>query len=92
MVEKLFWINFVCFSCASRPQTLHKRQYKKVKDKTLDNMKKMKKKARYICPRIIGASALLQDLICESVRFNIQVKELENINADTSDEVFYFES
>ena len=56
-------------------------------------MKKMKKKARYICPRIIGASALLQDLICESVRFNIQVKELENINADTtSDEVFYFES
>lgn len=56
-------------------------------------MKKMKKKARYICPRVIGASALLQDLICDSVRFNIQVKELDNINADTtSDEVFYFES
>ena len=56
-------------------------------------MKKMKQKARYVTPRVTGASALLQDLICDSVRFNIQVKELENINADTqSDEVFYFES
>ena len=53
-------------------------------------MKKMKKKARYICPRIIGASALLQDLICDSVRFNIQVKDLENVNADP-DSGEYFE-
>ena len=54
---------------------------------------KKKKKARYVSPRVLGTSALLLDLICGSVRFNIQVKELENINADTSsDEVFYFES
>ena len=54
-------------------------------------MNKMKKKARYICPRIIGASALLQDLICNSVRFNIQVNELENMN-ETSSEYFEFDS
>jgi hypothetical protein len=54
---------------------------------------KMKKKARYVSPRITGASALLLDLLCQSVRFNIQVNPLENVNADTSaDEVFYFES
>ena len=50
----------------------------------------MKKKARYICPRIIGASALLQDLICQSLRFNVQVEELENVNA-VSDSGEYFE-
>jgi hypothetical protein len=61
-------------------------------------MKKMKKKARYICPRIIGASALLQDLICHSVRFNIQVDPLQNMNnpdngiGDYNGETFYFES
>lgn len=53
---------------------------------------KSNKKARYISPRVTGASALLLDLICQSVRFNIQVDELKNINADTeSGESFYFE-
>ncbi len=58
-------------------------------------MKKMKQKARYVTPRVTGASAMLLDLLCNSVRFNIQVKELENMNpieGETSDEVFYFES
>lgn len=56
-------------------------------------MKKMKKKAQYISPRVMGASALLLDLICASVRFNVRVNPLENINADEdTDEVFYFES
>lgn len=56
-------------------------------------MKKTKKKARYTSPRIMGTSALLMSLICNSVIFNVQVRELENVNADTaSDEVFYFES
>ena len=58
-------------------------------------MKKMKKKARYVSPSITGASALLLDLLCQSLRFNVQVKELENMNptgTDTPDEVFYFES
>ena len=56
---------------------------------------KIKKKARYESPRILGTNALLLDLICSSVRFNIQVKELENMNPignETSSEVFYFES
>lgn len=55
----------------------------------------MKQKARYVTPRVTGASAMLLDLLCNSVRFNIQVKELKNMNpieGETSDEVFYFES
>ena len=48
----------------------------------------MKQKARYVTPRVTGASAML-------LEFNIQVKELKNMNpieGETSDEVFYFES
>lgn len=57
-------------------------------------MKKMKKKARYVSPRIMGASALLMDLICASLlKFRIDVDPLENINAaDEQQEVLYFES
>ena len=61
-------------------------------------MKKMKQKARYVTPRVTGASALLQDLICDSVRFNIQVDPLQNMNdptnatGDYNGESFYFES
>ena len=64
-------------------------------------MVKSKKKARYVSPRITGTSALLLDLLCASVRFNIQVNPLENMNnssdplngvGDAADEVFYFES
>ena len=54
---------------------------------------KAKKKVRYVSPQVTGASALLLDLICASLLFNIQVKDLENVNADSpADEVFYFES
>ena len=57
------------------------------------HMMKMKKKARYVCPRVTGTGALLLNLICQSVRFNIQVNPLENVNADSdSGEIFYFES
>ena len=54
----------------------------------------MKKKARYVSPRTLGTSALLMDLICASVRFNIQVDPLENMNdpANQNGEKFYFES
>ena len=56
-------------------------------------MMKMKKKARYVCPRVTGTGALLLNLICQSVRFNIQVNPLENVNATSpEDEIFYFES
>lgn len=56
-------------------------------------MKKIKKKARYISPRITGSGALLLSLLCNSIVFNVQVKELDNMNAvENSDEIFYFES
>ena len=56
-------------------------------------MMKKKKKAQYMSPCVTGTSALLLDLICSSLRFNIQVSPLENVNADEdTDEVFYFES
>ena len=57
-------------------------------------MKKMKEKTRYVSPRIMRTSALLLSLICQSVRVNIQVDELKNINANnTGDnpEPLYFE-
>ena len=64
-------------------------------------MVKSKKKTRYVSPQITGTSALLLSLICSSVRFNIQVNPLENMNDpsdplkgvnDAASEVFYFES
>ena len=59
-------------------------------------MMKTKKKVRYVRPRVIGASALLLDLICASVRFNVQVDPLTNINSQVDDngntvEPLYFE-
>lgn len=56
-------------------------------------MMKMKKKVRYVSPRVTGASAMLLDLLCASVRFNVRVKELDNINTKTGDEAepMYFE-
>ena len=50
----------------------------------------IKSKARYISPCLTGASAMLLDLICASVRFNVQVNPLENINA-ANEEPLYFE-
>ena len=64
-------------------------------------MVKSKKKTRYVSPQITGTSALLLSLICSSVRFNIQVNPLENMNdsndplkgvGEAANEVFYFES
>ena len=61
-------------------------------------MKHLKKKVRYVSPRVTGASAQLLNLLCSSVRFNIQVDPLQNMNdpnnaiGDYNDEVFYFES
>ena len=56
-------------------------------------MMKMKKKTRYVSPQLTGTSALLLSLICQSLRFNVQVKELENMNdVEGTEEVFYFDS
>ena len=55
---------------------------------------KMKKKVRYVSPRITGASAMLLDLLCASVLMNVRVKELDNINAKdgtAAEEPMYFE-
>lgn len=61
----------------------------------------MMKQSRYKAPRVLSTSSLLQNLLCSSVRFNIQVNPLENMNnssdplngvGDAADEVFYFES
>lgn len=56
----------------------------------------MKKKVRYVSPRVMGTSTLLLDLICASVRFNVQVNPLDNINTHVDDdnntvEPLYFE-
>ena len=53
-----------------------------------------KEKARYMSPRVTGASALLLDLLCASVLLNVRVKELDNINAKdgtAAEEPMYFE-
>ena len=57
-------------------------------------MVKSKKKTRYVSPQITRTSALLLNLICQSLRVNIQVDELKNINANNSGEnpePLYFE-
>ena len=55
----------------------------------------LKTRKTYQSPRTKVAEVDLEGLICQSVRFNIQVKELENMNpaeGETASEVFYFES
>ena len=59
---------------------------------------KTKKKARYVSPRVTGTSALLLSLICMSLRVNVQVDELQNMNSSvgassqgTPSDPFYFE-
>lgn len=57
-------------------------------------MMKMKKKARYDTPHVTGVNALPFDLICASVRMNVRVKALENINekdGTAEEEPMYFE-
>lgn len=57
-------------------------------------MNKPKKKLRYASPCISWTGTLLSHLICSSVNFNIQVKDLDDVNTAIEDEPenFYFES
>ena len=59
-------------------------------------MLRKRTKKDYLVPRAVVTEVDLEGLICNSVRFNIQVKELDNMNHasedETSSEVFYFES
>ena len=52
-----------------------------------------KQRKAYDSPHTVVTEVDLEGIICGSVRFNVRVKDLENVNADSSaDEVFYFES
>ena len=51
----------------------------------------------YLAPRTVVTEVDLEGLLCQSVRFNVQTKDLENMNDSKSEhydasEVFYFES
>ena len=61
----------------------------------------MKTKRRFVSPQLKVAETDLEGLLCNSVRFNVQVNPWENMNDPTDatkgrgeavDEVFYFES
>ena len=58
----------------------------------------LKTRKTYQSPRTKVAEVDLEGLICNSVRFNVQVNELQNMNdpddaiAPANGEVFYFES
>ena len=61
----------------------------------------IKAKKIYQTPHTAVTEVDLEGLVCNSVRFNVQVNSLENMNdpndplkgvGDASDEVFYFES
>lgn len=57
-------------------------------------MMDMKKKARYSSPCVTGTGTMLPDLLCASVRMNVRVKALENINekdGTADEEPMYFE-
>ena len=60
-------------------------------------MLRKKTKKDYLAPRSVMAEVDLEGLICQSLRFNVQTKDLENMNDSESEhfdasEIFYFES
>ena len=64
-------------------------------------MLRNKTKKDYLVPHVTVTEVDLEGLICNSVRFNIRVDSLENMNdpnnplkgtGEAADEVFYFES
>ena len=59
------------------------------------------KTRKYQAPAAVVTHMALESNFCQTVRFNVQVKELENMNdpedplkgvGDAAEEVFYFES
>ncbi len=59
------------------------------------------KTRKYQAPTALVTQMALESNFCQTVRFNVQVKELENMNdpedalkgiGDAAEEVFYFES
>ena len=52
-----------------------------------------KKTLKYQAPFAKVTQMTLESNFCQTIRFNIQVDDLKNVNADEqSEEVFYFES
>ena len=52
-----------------------------------------KKTRKYQAPVAFETHMALESNFCQTVRFNVQVKELENMNdVEDAEEVFYFES
>ena len=54
---------------------------------------RIKKARKYQAPFAKVTHMALESNLCATVRFNVQVDELDHVNADEdTDEVFYFES
>ena len=52
-----------------------------------------KKTRKYHAPSALVTQMELERNFCQTVRFNVQVKELEHMNdVEDSEEVFYFDS
>ncbi len=52
-----------------------------------------KKTRKYHAPSALVTQMELESNFCQTVRFNVQVKELEHMNdVEDSEEVFYFDS
>lgn len=50
-------------------------------------------KERYMSPRVTFTDVEQEGLLCNSIRLNLHMQELENMNAvEDSDEEFYFKS
>lgn len=64
-------------------------------------IRRNRKTRKYHAPSAKVTQMALESNFCQTLRFNVQVKELENMNdpndplkgvGDAADEVFYFES
>ena len=56
-------------------------------------LRRSKNTRKYQAPSAKVTHMALESNFCATVRFNVRVNELENVNADEdSEEIFYFES
>ena len=53
---------------------------------------RIKKRRDYHSPRVVTSEVDPMSALCTSVRFNVQVDELKNMNTTDDGEQFYFES
>ena len=56
-------------------------------------IRRNRKTRKYHAPSAKVTQMALESNFCQTLRFNVQVKDLDNVNADPeTEEVFYFES